>query len=151
MVSSYLLVRMEGKLDKLSSNIDLLTRAIEAALKWVAPVAHQKIIAEGKFKICSRLFVYKRYFMKLLISLILLCCTSLCSAETLHGIVTYVYDGDTIIVQADNQYYRIRLASIDAPELDQPYGLEAKRTLGKLVYNKPIIAYVIEIENFTYI
>ena len=33
MVSSYLLVRMEGKLDKLSSNIDLLTRAIEAALK----------------------------------------------------------------------------------------------------------------------
>lgn len=82
--------------------------------------------------------------MQILLTLLLLCCTSLCSAETLHGIVTYVYDGDTIMLQADKHYYRIRLASIDAPELDQPYGLEAKRALSKLVYNKPVIAQVMD-------
>ena len=86
--------------------------------------------------------------MKFLISLILLCYTSLCSAETLQGIVTYGYDGDTFILQADNQYHRIRLASIDAPELDQPYGLEAKRVLSKLVYNKSVIAQVIETDKY---
>lgn len=32
-ISWYLLVRMEGKLDKLSLNIDNLTRAIEAVLR----------------------------------------------------------------------------------------------------------------------
>lgn len=82
--------------------------------------------------------------MKLLITLILLCYTSLCSAETLIGTATHIYDGDTFVLQADNQYHRIRLASIDAPELNQPYGLEAKRALSKLLYNKPIIAQVIE-------
>ena len=78
--------------------------------------------------------------MNFLITFILLCFTSICSAETIHGIVTYVYDGDTFILQSDNQYHRIRLASIDAPELDQPYGLEAKRALSKLVLYQHVIA-----------
>lgn len=82
--------------------------------------------------------------MKLLITLILLCYTSLCCAETLIGTATHIYDGDTFILQADNRYHRIRLASIDAPELNQPYGLEAARLLRKLVYNKTVIAQVID-------
>ena len=96
----------------------------------------------------SAIRVYERYFMKFLISLILLCFSSICSAETLIGMATHIYDGDTFVLQADNQYHRIRLASIDAPELDQPYGLKAKRALSKLVYNKPIIAQVLDTDKY---
>ncbi len=49
--------------------------------------------------------------------------TAATAPTTFAGKVTYVYDGDTLTV-LDNQYNQhiIRLASIDAPEKDQPYG-----------------------------
>ena len=58
-----------------------------------------------------------------LLTLILTACSPVPAlAYTLQG-TTYVYDGDTILLQEAETFHRIRLASIDAPEKDQPYGM----------------------------
>lgn len=44
--------------------------------------------------------------------------------------------------------HRIRLAGIDAPELDQPYGPEAAALLRKLVLNKPVLAELLEEDKY---
>ena len=51
-------------------------------------------------------------------------------ADSITGRVSRVIDGDTVIVvdRADSQV-RVRLADIDAPEMRQPYGPQAKAAL----------------------
>ena len=64
-----------------------------------------------------------------LFSLLLLASAWL-SAKTLDGQVTRVIDGDTITFMTQKGVeLRIRLADIDAPELNQPWGKVAKNTL----------------------
>lgn len=41
LVSSYLLVRMEGRIEKLSANIDTLTRVLQESLVMQFPYAQQ--------------------------------------------------------------------------------------------------------------
>ncbi|WP_277248268.1 YvrJ family protein [Phascolarctobacterium succinatutens] len=41
LVSSYLLVRMEGRIEKLSANIDTLTRVLQERLVMQFPYAQQ--------------------------------------------------------------------------------------------------------------
>ena len=41
LVSSYLLVRMEGRIEKLSANIDILTRVLQERLAMQFPYAQQ--------------------------------------------------------------------------------------------------------------
>lgn len=60
---------------------------------------------------------------------------------TIHGIVTRVSDGDTVWVTDAAGKHKIRLAKIDAPESDQPYGKESTKFLSRLVYGK-----VVEVE-----
>ena len=55
-------------------------------------------------------------------------------AREFSGIVTRVIDGDTILIDKK----RIRLAGIDAPESDQPYGDESKAFLEYLILDKPV-------------
>ena len=58
-------------------------------------------------------------------------------AKTLTGKVVRVHDGDTLtLLVAGNQPVKVRLAGIDAPELDQPYGQKAKRALSALAFRK---------------
>ena len=65
--------------------------------------------------------------------------TSSPSAKTLQGKVIKVADGDTITIVDDRDFkYRIRLAGIDAPEKDQPYGKESTKNLKWLVYGKGV-------------
>jgi endonuclease YncB( thermonuclease family) len=46
----------------------------------------------------------------------------------------YTFDGDTIAVNCRDRGYRvIRLCGIDAPEKDQPLGLESKQSLQALI------------------
>lgn len=47
----------------------------------------------------------------------------------LSGLVTAVGDGDSITLQVAGQARRIRLAGIDAPELDQSHGPQARAAL----------------------
>jgi endonuclease YncB( thermonuclease family) len=43
-------------------------------------------------------------------------------------------DGDSLVIQSrDQQVVQVRLAGIDAPEYDQPYGLAARGALSALV------------------
>jgi endonuclease YncB( thermonuclease family) len=52
--------------------------------------------------------------------------------------VVKVHDGDTIIVLVQNTSQRLRLAGIDCPESDQPYGTEATETTKALALNREV-------------
>lgn len=55
------------------------------------------------------------------------------------GKVVGVQDGDTLtVLDQTNTQHTIRLASIDAPELGQPYGDRAKQVLSRLVFGKTV-------------
>ena len=64
-------------------------------------------------------------------------------AETLAQVIA-VTDGDTLLLMplnsasAQQRYYKLRLADIDAPELNQAFGEEAKRQLGNWVLHQTI-------------
>jgi endonuclease YncB( thermonuclease family) len=61
-------------------------------------------------------------------------------AAELHGKVVGVADGDTItVVDGARALHKVRLAGIDAPEKNQPYGGEARRHLVALVFGKPVV------------
>ena len=53
-----------------------------------------------------------------------------------------VIDGDTIHSEYNGNLYRIRLLEIDAPETDQPHGLNSKNYLKKLLSGGTVDAYV---------
>lgn len=50
--------------------------------------------------------------------------------------VAAVYDGDTVGIKVNGRMVRCRLAGIDAPELRQPHGKEARKALMYRCLNK---------------
>jgi len=54
-------------------------------------------------------------------------------AFAFDAVVTACHDGDTFTVVASEQRIHIRLHGVDAPELDQPYGAEARDTVTRLI------------------
>lgn len=56
----------------------------------------------------------------------------------LAGVVVGVVDGDTADVKLPSGMIRLRLHAIDAPEMGQPYGRNAKQALSALVYGKAV-------------
>jgi len=60
------------------------------------------------------------------------------AAEVISGKVVAVHDGDTLTLKTQFEEKKIRLASIDAPELNQTYGSEAKDALKGLVLGKQV-------------
>ncbi len=74
----------------------------------------------------------------------IICIISLCFyapalADTLQGKVVKVVDGDTVTIVDDiGKKHRIRLAGIDAPEKDQPYGDVSTQGLVELVSGKTV-------------
>ena len=62
--------------------------------------------------------------------------------KRLEGLVTNVHDGDTLTLNSSGISYQIRLDSIDAPELAQPFGSFSQNTLANAVLRKPVtVAY----------
>ncbi|MCB1920439.1 MAG: thermonuclease family protein [Candidatus Competibacteraceae bacterium] len=60
-------------------------------------------------------------------------------AEELTGQVIKVNDGDTLILRiAGQRPVKVRLAGIDAPEYDQPYGKTARRVLTAIVFGRTV-------------
>ena len=52
--------------------------------------------------------------------------------------VVKVVDGDTIHLQNKSGHYKLRLTEIDAPEINQPYGLDSKEYLIKLLKDEKV-------------
>ncbi len=62
-------------------------------------------------------------------------------AESMMGRVTDIADGDSLTLQdAQHRQHAIRLAGIDAPELPQDFGQQAKSGLANLALNQPATA-----------
>ena len=76
--------------------------------------------------------VYKGFYI-LALSLV---ASVLSAYTTIENI--FVVDGDTIKGNVDSKRITIRLVEIDAPEMDQPFGVESKRFLKKLIENKKV-------------
>jgi len=53
-------------------------------------------------------------------------------AETLHGKVVGVSDGDTLTLLIDRKQVKVRLTEIDAPEIKQAFGQRSRKSLGEL-------------------
>lgn len=61
-------------------------------------------------------------------------------ASELDCRVVALSDGDTFTcLDAAQQQHKIRLANIDTPEKNQPYGAKAKQVLSGLIFNKQVL------------
>ncbi|SDK74985.1 micrococcal nuclease [Microbulbifer yueqingensis] len=71
------------------------------------------------------------------------------ASEILSAEVIRIVDGDTIHIQgADKQPIKIRLAGIDCPERDQPWGDTATRALSRLVTGQVVDIAVVDIDRY---
>lgn len=69
-----------------------------------------------------------------------LCITSVNVVADIIGIVHKVVDGDTIHVFDDNKkLHKVRLLGIDAPEIDQSFGIESREMLKNLIEGERVI------------
>jgi len=59
-------------------------------------------------------------------------------AEQYKGMVTQVIDGNTLVATVNRQKISIKLSYIEAPDLRQKFGLEAKQYVEKLALNKKV-------------
>jgi len=67
----------------------------------------------------------------------------------LRGRVVGITDGDTLtLLTADHVQHRIRLAEIDAPEHDQPYGAASKQVLSGLAYMHDVRVVVVDYDRY---
>lgn len=76
--------------------------------------------------------------MRFIAVLFLIFNSGLIYAETLTGRVVSVHDGDTVTLLQGKQQIKVRLAQIDAPELDQAFGRKSKQSLSDMVFKKAI-------------
>lgn len=60
------------------------------------------------------------------------------NSMTFEAMVIEVKDGDTLTVLRNSSRMTVKLPGIDAPELDQPFGLDARRFAAKLVRGKVV-------------
>lgn len=65
-------------------------------------------------------------------------------SKSMTGVVTSVHDGDTIKIGATT----VRLDSIDAPELAQPYGSQSRDKLKSLVEGKSVTVYYSKVDKY---
>ncbi len=75
-------------------------------------------------------------------------CARWCVVALLLGMCVQVHDGDTISVLVNNKLTRIRVASIDSPELGQAFGEEAKAFMKSLCYRRQVMLAPLEIDHY---
>jgi micrococcal nuclease len=74
--------------------------------------------------------------LKLMILIALGAPLAVAAAAELKGSVVRISDGDTLTVRIEGQDRAVHLDGIDAPELGQPYGKSARRSLRELCRGK---------------
>jgi endonuclease YncB( thermonuclease family) len=85
---------------------------------------------------------------QILLSVVALFLPLFVSAETLHGRVVGVTDGDTLTLLASRTEYKIRLAEIDTPEKGQGWGARASRALASKVQHEDVVVDFTEVDNY---
>ncbi len=70
------------------------------------------------------------------------------AAETLLGRVVSVQDGDTLTVRVAGQRVKVRLAGIDAPERNQPFGEQSRQSLSRMALNRTASVAVRKIDDY---
>lgn len=70
------------------------------------------------------------------------------SIYSIDGVVTKVVDGDTIWILNNHKKFNVRLAHIDAPELEQEYGGESRIFLEYLVSGRQVEVDIINIDRY---
>src|SRR5688500_6966852 len=61
-----------------------------------------------------------------------------------YGPLVRVKDGDSLVAKVQGVEMDFRLADVDAPELDQPYGQQAKRDLLALARGQQLVLMPID-------
>lgn len=59
-------------------------------------------------------------------------------AEVFDALVVFVTDGDSLMVSREGERIKIRLADIDAPEREQPWGKQSRTSLRELVGKRQV-------------
>ncbi len=57
----------------------------------------------------------------------------------LTGQAIHIADGDNLTVVIDDEHVRVRLAGIDAPEKNQPFGTRSRQSLSDLCFWKQVV------------
>ncbi|MBC8303832.1 MAG: thermonuclease family protein [Pelagibacterales bacterium] len=65
-----------------------------------------------------------------------------------QALVVKVIDGDTIVVNYNNDRRKIRLLYIDAPEIDQAYGKDSKVFLKNMLSNQTITVNTVKKDRY---
>lgn len=65
-----------------------------------------------------------------------------------YGPLIRVKDGDSLVAKVQGVEMDFRLAEIDAPELDQPYGSQAKRELAALAKGQQLVLEPIDTDRY---
>jgi micrococcal nuclease len=88
----------------------------------------------------------KKTAMKFLFSLFCYVLLAICfqvqaqpQPNIISGQVVRIIDGDNFDLLKDSKRVRCRIAEIDAPERNQPYGQNATDSLAKLLLNRPVV------------
>lgn len=77
-------------------------------------------------------------FHRLLCVFLLLAVAGAVQAVEFSAKVIAVLDGDTLLVLRGGSRVKVRLADIDAPEKDQPYGMASRESLVKLAAKRRV-------------
>lgn len=65
-----------------------------------------------------------------------------------YGPLVRVKDGDSLVVKVQGVAVDIRLAGIDAPELNQPYGRDARRVLASLAAGRQLVVKPLDTDRY---
>ena len=65
-----------------------------------------------------------------------------------YGPLVRVKDGDSLVVKVQGVAMEIRLAGIDAPELDQPYGRDAKQVLVSIASGRQLVVKPLDTDRY---
>ncbi len=74
------------------------------------------------------------------------CLATVCCASVAQGVVigrvTRIHDGDTVSIQQNERRLLVRLATIDAPEADQPFGKKSRQALSACAFGRVAVVEV---------
>jgi endonuclease YncB( thermonuclease family) len=65
-----------------------------------------------------------------------------------YGPLVRIKDGDSLVAKVQGVAMEIRLAEIDSPELDQPYGRDAKQALVSLASGRQLVIMPLDTDRY---